>query len=436
MKRLGWAAALVVSLLLPSSGSGLTMDEAVSLALANNHRVRDFRQRTEAQRQRVESGKAPFWPELEANYTYERQENVFSTFQTEDSSAFTAEVRYNLFRGFSDLNRLKSARSTLDAARFEQKAEEADVVLEVKRAYIEVLRTKRNLEVARESVTLLERQGRDAELFYRAGLTAKNEYLKVEVELASARQDLIRSESAFRVARKTLGRVTGVPVPDEEPIGEIVFGEPLELDEAALADAMMERRSELLFLTAQREARVRTKDSIRGRYLPSLDLSVSHSRFGETFAFEGRDDPLFDSDTRASVEAKWNLFEGFRTKNDLLAESSEIRAIDERILDTREDLLLQLRAAVEGYRVSAGRIALSKKAVEQAEENYRITESQFKERVSTATDLLDARVFLTRARTEYNTAFYDLRRSLATLERVVEGPVPAGPSGGKPPTGR
>ena len=42
------------------------MDEAVSLALANNRRVKDFRQRAEAQRNRVESGKAPFWPETRA----------------------------------------------------------------------------------------------------------------------------------------------------------------------------------------------------------------------------------------------------------------------------------------------------------------------------------------------------------------------------------
>lgn len=424
MRRIGCAAAVVLFLLLPSSGTGLTMDEAVSLALANNRRVKDFRQRAEAQRNRVESGKAPFWPKLETEYTYERQENVFSIFQTEDSSVFTAEARYNLFRGFSDLNALKSARSTLAAARFEQKAEEADVVLEVKRAFIEALRAQRNLEVARESVALLERQKRDAELFYRGGLTAKNEFLKVEVELASARQDLLRSESAFRLARKTLERTAGVPIAEGEPIEEFVFGEPLELEEAALAARMLEQRSELLFLAAQREARERTRESIRGRYLPSVDLSVSHSRFGETFAFEGRDAPLFDSDTRASVEAKWNLFEGFRTRYDILAETSEIRAIEERILDARADLLLQLKTAVEGYRVSAGRIVLSRKAVEQAEENYRITESQFKERVSTATDLLDARVFLTRARTEFNSAYYDLRLSLATLERVVEGPVP------------
>ena len=57
MKRL--AVVVLASLLLPRPGHSVTMEEAVSLALTNNHRVKDFRQRTEAQERRVDSGKSP-----------------------------------------------------------------------------------------------------------------------------------------------------------------------------------------------------------------------------------------------------------------------------------------------------------------------------------------------------------------------------------------
>lgn len=421
MRRL--AGMLLCILLLPAARAGaLTMEEAVSLALANHPRVRDFRQRTEAQERRVDSGKAPFWPEAEATYGYQKRENVFSSFQTRDSSTFSAEVSYNLFRGFSDEHLLGAARSTLDAARYEQKAVEADVVLGVREAYIDLLETGKNLETAKESVTLLERQRRDAELFFRGGLTAKNEFLKVEVELASARQELLRAEGALAVARRALERATGVPLPGNAEPAEAGEAEAAALDAAALEAEMLARRSEIRYLRAQRSAREFTRRSIRGGYLPSLDLTLSHSRFGETFAFEGLPDPLFDSDTVGKVEAKWTLFDGFRKKQDILAEEAEIRALTERIRDTREALSLQLSTAVEEYRVAAGKIALARKAVEQAEENYRITENQFRERVATAADLLDARVFLTRARNDFNNARYGLARSAAVLDRVVERP--------------
>lgn len=416
-------AALLCFLLFPAArGAALTMEEAVSLALEHHPKVLDFRQRTEAQRRRVDSRQAPFWPSLDTTYSYQRQEMVFF-FQSKDASAFVVEVRYNLFRGLSDKYALDSARSTFAASRFEEKAAEADVVLSAKQAYIELLRARRNLETAKESVALLERQSRDAELFYRNGVTAKNEYLRVEVELASARQELIRAEGAVSVARRTLERATGVPIPAEAPLLEVGPAEPAALDEEALSRRMLERRSEIRFLESQSEAREFTRKSIRGGYFPALDLSLTHTRFGETFAFEGRPEPLFDSDTIVRAEATWNLFDGFRKHSDILAEEAEIRALAERIRDTRESLSLQLSTAVEDHRVAAGRIAVADKAVEQAEENYRITENQFRERVATTTDLLDARVFLTRARNDRINARYDLARAAAVLERVVEGPV-------------
>jgi len=421
MKRL--AGALICFLFFPAAGGdAFTMEEAVSLALAQNPRILDFRQRTEAQERRVDAGKAPFWPEIETTYSYERRENTFS-FEIRDASTFTAEASYNLFRGFSDRNTLGAARSALAASRFDQKAVEADVVLGVKQAYIELLRAGKNLETAKESVALLERQRRDAEAFYKAGLTAKNEFLKVEVALASVRQELLRAESAVTVARRSLEQAIGVPLPGEAVLLEVGAGEPLALDEEALSKRMMENRSEIRFLESLRAAREFTRKSIRGGYLPSLDLTVTYRRFGETFAFEGLPDPLFDSNTTGLVEAKWSLFDGFRKRSDILAEEAEIRALTERIRESRDALSLQLSTAVEEYRVAAGNIGLSAKAVEQAEENYRITENQYRERVATTTDLLEARIFLTRARYDRTNARYGLARAAAVLERVVEGPV-------------
>lgn len=429
--------ALLGLMLLPAAwGHAFTMEEAVSLALSHHPRVLDFRQRTEAQERRVDSGKAPFWPGIEATYSYQRRENVFSFFQTQDSSTFTAEASYNLFRGFSDRNALDAARSTLAASRYEQKAAEADVALGAKQAYIELLRAGKNLETAKESVTLLERQRRDAEAFYRSGLTARNEFLKVEVELASARQELLRAESAVTVARRSLEQAIGAPLPgDADPLDD-GGREPPVLDEEALARRMLENRSEIRYLESQRTAREFARKSIRGGYLPSLDLSVSHSRFGETSAFEPPPDPLFESDTVVQAEARWNLFDGFRRRSDILAEEAEIRALTERIRETRESLALQLSTAVEEYRVAAGKIGLADKAVEQAEESYRITENQFRERVATTADLLDARVFLTRARNDGTNARYDLARAAAVLERVVEGPVGPDPAPAQPPAGK
>ena len=76
---------------------------------------------------------------------------------------------------------------------------------------------------------------------------------------------------------------------------------------------------------------------------------------------------------------------------------------------------------------------MGRQAVGQAEENYRITKNLFRQRIATNTDLLDARNFLSRARTDYYDAVYGLHLAAATIERVIErGPASANADPGAP----
>lgn len=412
---------LLVLLLFPYPVHALTLKEAISLALQNNHRIKEYINLMEAQRSEVDSKGSAFLPEINLGYSLTQMDKEL-TYQGRTSSGVSAEFTYNLFNGFIDARELEAERQLLDAATFQKRAVEADIVLAVKNAYIELLRTKKNLRVAEEAVELLKRQKKDIGLYYREGLVAKNEVLKVEVELASSEQGLLSAESSYRRSRKALERFIGIDI-NEMSIGEIESAGQFEPDEEKLLDEMVIRRSELNYLMALKREKQFRRDAIKGEYLPTVDFSLTHVRYGDSIAPGGRDD-LHDTETRAMVVAKWNIFEGFKTKYDLRVKESEIMAVEERINDTIEELRLQLRTALEEYRVSAGRVVLAEKAVLQAEENYRITENQFRQRVATTTDLLDARVFLSRARNDLNNAFYDKYLAMAEIERVVEAHIP------------
>jgi outer membrane protein len=120
------------------------------------------------------------------------------------------------------------------------------------------------------------------------------------------------------------------------------------------------------------------------------------------------------------VTARWNIFEGFRTFHDVNVEDAEARALEEKLMDTERELDLRLKAALAEYKVSLNRVEVARKAVEQAEENYRITNNQFKQRVATTTDLLDARFFLTRAQTDHTNSISSLHSAIAVIERAIE----------------
>ncbi len=411
--------AVTVSFPVVNTGdtAALTLEEAVRAGLQNNHRIKQYRALTEAQRRRVESLKSAFWPEITLGYTFSRQDNVSPVFQNRENSLISGEITYNLFKGLSDLKALEESEAVLDSTIYELRAMKADIRLQIKQAYVELLRERRGLKIAEDAVRLLERQAKDARAFYREGLIAKNDLLKVEVELASAVQERALSRARLRIAKRRLERLIGITV-DLREVMEITAKNTMKYDEERLKREMLQRRSEIKFIKALKRARELRVQGIWGGYLPTITLSLTHERYGDSFVPDGRAD-LFDTQSRAMMIARWNIFDGFRRRYQIEAERSEMLALEERLKDTKEELLLQLTTVLENYRTSKERLKVARKAVEQAGENYRITENRFRQRMATTTDLLDARFFLTRAENDLKNAEYDYYLSLAELERVV-----------------
>jgi outer membrane protein TolC len=422
MKKLLLVLAVSLGMLSPGTATALTVEEAVDLALKNNNRVRQFQHLESSRKEGVGTARSEFYPSLDISYLYTDSTEEVSFTQR---SVFTAEAAYNLFNGFADRNSLREAKARARASFFERKSTVADVVLEVRSAYIEVLRTTRAVETAGEGVELLEQQLRDTQLFYREGLLPKNDVLEVGLSLASNRQDLLQAKRDRTVAVKRLERVAGARLSAEETFEEFremgTIDANTTFDFDALREEMFGRRSELKFLKETVEANRYAMKSVRGEYLPALDIRASYNQFHDIASAAGSQ--IFgdkDEEAQVAITASWNLFSGFETKHESARFHYLARAAEAELADTEEELILQLQTSLENFDVSRGKLAVAGVAIDQGEENYRVVESQFKERVATSTDLLDARFLLTRAKNQYNDAVNDLRLSAAQIERVLE----------------
>lgn len=416
MKR---ALLIVIAILclLGQDALALDMDEAVELALEKNHTLKKFKHLQTSAAERAAAATAGFMPSLTLRYTFVQRSEDSSL--GESSSIYTIEASYNLFNAMADLHNVKSAAMNSLAAEYTKRAAAADIVFAVKAAYIEVLKADRAIQTAQESVGLLERQRNDAELYYREGLTAKNDLLKVEVELASARLDLLQAEANKRIGFKRLEKTMGVMLTGDQELDDLteIQQSPLRLY-SDMKDEMFSRRSELKYLRAIRASYDYAAKAIRAGNWPRVDALIKYEKFEhDGYPGIGRFD---GEDTTGSIVASWNIFDGFNRKHRANEMKFLARSVDEDILNTRKELVFQLREALELHAVSVGKMDVVKTAVSQAEENYRVTENQYRERAATTTDLLDARSFLSRARNQHNTALYDLHLAAVRIERVLE----------------
>jgi outer membrane protein TolC len=420
MKRI-CCTALFLAVFTAGAASALTIDEAVELALANNHRIKEALHLEQSAASRVGTSRSNFFPSFDVNYNYRKSEQeIFNL--GDEASVFTLELSYNLFKGKADKHGLAESRARAAAAAYRRRSVEADTVLAVRWAFIDTLRAQRLVATNAEGVQLLEGQQRDAERFFQQGLTAKNDLLRVEVELSSARQDLLRAEGDGHLARKALVRLLGTALPETEPLEPFTeLPELADLSFPALKEEMLKNRSELRNLKSLQEALEEDRERRKAPYWPRVDFVLAHDNFGDTLFPDGQDGG-FDSDTSAVVNATWNLYNGRRTKHEVEEAVYRARANAEALMDTEAELVLQLETALERYRVARANSETARVAVEQAEENYRVNESLYKARLGTAIDFTDARFFLTRSRNEHTDALAETFKAVTGLERVLERP--------------
>lgn len=418
---------LLLSLFIASTPAvALTLEEAVTAALQNHQKIELFRANTDRSLAEVESARAAFMPSVDLGYDYLKQEQE-SFLLGKEASTLALRGSFNLFNGLADYHSYQAAKHRSAAAEYQLQGVLADTILAAKRAYIEELRSERTINTANEGVELLQRQQRDAALRYEHGVIARNDLLRVEVELSNARQDLLRAEGDYQVARRRLERVMGIALSDAEKLQE--NSDPrlfaLDLEQAdAYRHELLEKRSELNYLREFVAAAKQEKSASKGSYLPDLNLIVAHEEYGDSLSPTGRDNS-YDNDNRLLLNANWNLFDGFASRGSVASADARVRAIAAELRDTEATLLLQLEIAMNEARVATGQLEESQTGVSQAEENYRVTENRYKQQQATTVDLLDAQFLLTNSRNQQVNARYDLYLTSAALERILErAPLP------------
>ena len=397
--------------------NALTLQEAIDLTLKSSHTLKEQEYLLEEKELNYKSEQSPFYPKLNIYYTTveNKQENSRGKNR---AITFQGSVSYNLFNGMRDYFDLLSAKSLLEAQEYKLESTKEDLILEVKQAYINILRQKQNLIVAEESKALLRQQRKESKDFFEVGFIPKNDLLKVEVELTNSIQNHLAAKSNLAYALKALERYTRSPVRIED-ILEIPLNTPI-LEESMLKETMYKKRSELLYANKVLESKGYLIKSAKGAFLPRLVATGDYYRYSDDFNLKARENVAYSDAGNVTLEARFNLFNGFLDKNNLESKRVNRLAYQSQRISLIEKMDLQLFSELENYNLALNAYKVAKYSLKQAEENYRISQNRYKERIQSTSDFLDAEYLLTRARSKVILTRYAIVESLAKIERITQ----------------
>jgi outer membrane protein len=423
----------------------LTLGDAVDRARALGEEVEQARAQQQLAESQVVQARSGALPQVSANLFYTRTlatifDQIRLPFPVDNGNGngngflealpfgrpniwnATIQVSQPVWAGGRVATALELARNVRRAAALQVDEAEAEITLQVRNAYFQLLLAQDVTAIAEEAYRLADAHLKQVELFRQQGTASDFDVLRARVERDNLDPPIIEARNARRLADLNLKRLINVdaarPIVATTPIDPVLA----DLDREALR-AAMRRRSALQALdevVAAREGAVRLA---RANRLPSIDLSGN-------FSFQAfPDSPIpFDANWRrdwaVTVQMSVPIFTGARIGGEIGQAQAELQqARLERSL-VAEGLEIELEAALGEFEAARAQIEARRATVGQARRALELAELRFRTGLATQLEISDARLLLQQSQLNEAQALSAYITALARLERAGGGEIP------------
>lgn len=321
-------------------------------------------------------------------------------------------VSQNLFNGFATPAQVQAATLRHEGAVFSLASTRQQVLFEGISAYLEVLRQRRLVELARGSEETIKRQLRLEDERVQRGAGIAVDVLQAKSRLQVAKEQRIAFEGALRAA---IGRYLQIFARPPEVAAMAMPPPPLHLLPPDLDDAIAAARADNPALNASLAAVAEAGEArrlARSGHYPSLDLVAGANYEKDTDLVEG-----VRTDVSVLVRATWTLFDGFATSAATASAAagyqgsrSDHDALERRVIEA-------VRLAWHGLETAKERRELLHNGVVIAEQVFEMRRKLRAAGRETAINVLDAEDELTRALIAQTTAEADA--ALATYRLLA-----------------
>lgn len=385
----------------------LTLERCLEIALSANPDLAAEEASLRGAEAVVDQKRAPLRPSLSLSSTHKQSEG------SDNTSAELAVSQLVSDGGRSELA-LRSALLDRDETRDGVVRRRQQLVYDVKAAYYDVLKALWNLDAAEETRELNEKQLRQAQAAYEAGVAPKSDVTAARVDLGQARLDATKAASALALSRSALGKTLGTELP---PLFSVVEPEiappPSREEDEALERALSLRPDLRAKAKALRAAELNVTYAARER---SAQLSTSGG-----YGWSDGDDGQWQMSLRLSVP----LADGGLVS----ARTAEARAALDRAraqeASLRQTVIHEVRQALLSLREAEENLATTELNLDQAQENLDLAQGRYGVGVGSSLEVSQAAEAFTRARKNRNDALFDYHLALADLERATGSSVTA-----------
>ena len=330
-------------------------------------------------------------------------------------------VKQPVFVGGKILYSNQMAALAQDLAASEYDLKYADVIVDVDRAYWQIVSIANKKKLARSYADLLHRMERDVESTIAAGVSTQADALQVKVKANEADMMLTKAANGLTLAKMLLCQRIGLPLETDIILADEdleVIPEPETPVEKSLEDiyaARPETRSlQLAGQIYDRKAKV-----VRADLLPQVALTanyyITNPNLGNGFQ-NGWNGGAFTAGVMVSVP----LFHGMENLNRHKKAQAEQRIYTDKLADAQKLIGLQVSQQRKLFEEAREKVATAYSNLDAAEENLRAATIGYEAGVIPTSTVLSAQTAWLSAHSESIDAGIELQMAAAEL-RKAEG---------------
>ncbi len=411
----------------------LTLDESIQIGLENSNMLHASKMKVNYANARLSEINTNRLPLLKFSAAYTRLSPItpfilntpFGSFNISPSILDNYNLKLTLqqpiFTGFKLSSSSNIAEYNYKATEEAYNKDKQDLIYSIKNAYWNLFKAKKVKEVTDQNVQQVKAHLTNVHNFYEQGLSTKNDLLKVQVQLSESELRQIDSKNAVKLARINLFNVIGIPLNTNSEITDSVDIKTNEMNDLdSYIEKALDKRPELKAMQYNIKAGEAGVTFAESNWYPQIYLGGNYyySKPNQRiFPAENKFKDTWDVGVSVQIDI-WNWGSNVDKTDQAKAQLEEAK---DSYKIVRDNIVLEVNSNYLNLEQSKDKIAVAEESVNQAKENYRVTDETFKKGLALNSDLLDSEVALLRANTNYIQALVDYELAKARLEKSIGG---------------
>ncbi|NIG55176.1 TolC family protein [Chitinophaga sp. Cy-1792] len=386
----------------------LSLSEAISLSIQNSKQLKVSQAKIEEANANVKEANDRQLPDLSVTGAYMRltNPNIDLKFGQSNSGSGSgsggsempkvnsaaygmANLSIPVFAGMMIQNGKQASRYLATAAKLDADKDKEDVMQNTIAAYSNLYKAQQSVLLMEENLKQATSRVKDFSNMEKNGLLARNDLLKAELQQSNYELLLMDAENSQKVANLNMNIMLGLPDNTVLAVDSTIFVGGAAQDTRGVAEfeqLAYQNRKDAQSLQAREGAATSNVKMVKGEMYPQLALTG-----GYVAAYI----PNFITITNAvtaGVGLKYNVHSLWKNKSKVAAANAQLAQVRANEARINDNIHLDVYQAYENYLLSHKKMDTYVKAIEQSEENYRITKNKHANALATTTDLLDAAV--------------------------------------------